>query len=671
MTLRRTLPHFVRLTLVLATSCAGPEINTTPEFDGEPPSVYVAKVKNLLVGLTTTDAEVAAVVADPTALAGLIDTWMATPEYQQKMMVFFELAFQQTQITTANFIDIAPPNGLGAGRSLPLLVQNARESFARTVLGMNGANQPFTSAFETKQLMMTPALMLLYAWFESHQANDAAAVTDLFQKANVGKMITLETSAGPIPLADSLDPTSSNYMHFYNVDVALQAGYPDPLCNNVDPIQVNATAVNMFDVLYGVIPNHKVGTSSCAIRGATGAGQQLVASDFTAWKLVTIRPPNGTEAVTRFYDLSSLRTKSELVLATPRLGFLTPAFFANWPTNASNQMRVTVNQALIVATGAQIDGTDGTTPSSTPGLDAEHAAPGTACFGCHQLLDPTRSILSSTYSWYYNQQTDTALVQQPGMFAFQKVVQPMSTISDFAHLLATHPLVPQAWAQKLCYYANSAPCEPSDPVFQKIVTDFANGNQWNHLVRDLLASPITTNATKTKTYVTNSEVIAVSRRDHLCAQLDNRLGFTDICQLDAFNQGGGKAALAQIITGMPSDGYGRGGVIPVLPNEPTLFYRAGLENICATVSAMVVDGKANPKQPNQKVWVSTDPTTAINEFVSSVVGLTSTDERTAPVLDALTSHFNDAVTGGATKTDALRSTFVAACLSPSFIGIGM
>ncbi|CAN5556496.1 hypothetical protein BH11MYX1_BH11MYX1_04990 [soil metagenome] len=670
MTLRRMLPHFVRLALVLGTSCAGPEIKTTPEFNGESPSVYVAKVKNLLVGLAPTDAEAAAVVADPAAMPGLVDTWMQTPEYQQKMMVFFELAFQQTQITTANFIDIAPPNGLGPGKSLPLLVQNARESFARTVLAMNAASQPFTSSFETKRLMMTPALMQLYAWFESHQASNTAAITDAFAKANPGLVITIHATGGQIPIAESLKVGGPSYMHFYNPDVATQ-NYPDPGCNGANSITVNGSAVNLFDVLYGVIPGHKVGASQCAIRGSTGIGQALVDSDFTDWKLVTIHPPTGAEPTTQFYDLPTLRSTTDLVVKTPRIGFLTPAFFANWPTNASNQMRVTVNQALIVATGAQIDGTDGTTPPSTPGLDAEHAAPGTACFGCHQLLDPTRSILSATYSWYYNQQTDTSLVHQPGMFAFQKVVQPMSTISDFAHLLATHPMVPQAWAQKLCYYANSAPCDPTDPVFQKIVTDFASGNQWNQLVRDLLSSPITTNATKTKTSVTNSEVIAVSRRDHLCAQLNNRLGFSDICQLDALNQVGGKTALAQIITGMPSDGYGRGGVIPVLPNEPTLFYRSGLENICATISSMVVDGKANPKQPNVKVWRSTDSATAINEFVSIVMGLTTTDARTGPVLEALTSHFNDAVTSGATKTDALRSTFVAACLSPSFIGIGM
>jgi hypothetical protein len=190
-------------------------------------------------------------------------------------------------------------------------------------------------------------------------------------------------------------------------------------------------------------------------------------------------------------------------------------------------------------------------------------------------------------------------------------------------------------------------------------------------VRDLLASPITTISGPTKTLVTNGEVIAVARRDHLCAQLDNRLGFVDICQLEAANQVGAPSVIAQIVSGMPSDGYGRGATIPVLPNQPTLFYRGGLENICAQVSAMVIDATANPKQPGAKKWSSSQPDAAIADFVAIVMGLTPSDARAQPVTDALTGHFTSAKTAGATPTDALRSTFVAACLSPSFIGIGM
>src|SRR4029079_13702917 len=92
--------------------------------------------------------------------------------------------------------------------------------------------------------------------------------------------------------------------------------------------------------------------------------------------MVPIREPAAGEAITPFYDLPTLRSANELVLTIPRIGFFsTPAFFANWQTNISNQMRVTMNQTLIVALGASVHGTDLTkTPGSPPpGLDAVHA----------------------------------------------------------------------------------------------------------------------------------------------------------------------------------------------------------------------------------------------------------------------------------------------------------
>src|SRR5262249_52258411 len=181
----------------------------------DPPAVYVAKVKNILVGLPPTDDEIAQVTADPSKLGGLIDGWMQMTEYQQKMMVFFELAFQQTQITAQDFVDNVPPNGLGNGRGTPLLVQNVRESFARTVLSFNSQGQPLTDAFTTKQLMMTPALMELYAFLDTRQVNNAAAINDTFARANTGLKVVMETAQGPIPFADSINPASPNYMHWF------------------------------------------------------------------------------------------------------------------------------------------------------------------------------------------------------------------------------------------------------------------------------------------------------------------------------------------------------------------------------------------------------------------------------------------------------------------------
>ncbi|MEO7733045.1 MAG: hypothetical protein ABIY55_18935, partial [Kofleriaceae bacterium] len=466
-----------------------------PPYVGDAPSVYVAKVKNILVGLPPSDAELAQVTADPKALGTLIDGWMATPEYQQKMMVFFELAFQQTQISAIDFVDFIPNNGLGSGRAVPLLVQNARESFARTVLALTAEGKPLTDAFTTKRLMMTPALMELYAFLDTRQVNDAGGTNDAFAKAFAGKKLSIGTAAGPIAFADSIDPASPKFMQWYSPDVA-GLTYADPLCTGIDPILVNLSAASLHTMLYGEIPNHPNSDGkNCGQRAGSQASEIIAPADFTSWKMITMRPPRAGEARTVFYDLPALRSASELVLTTPHPGFFsTPAFFANWPTNSSNQMRVTLNQALIVATGTAIDGRDRTAPPTTPGLDAEHAPSNTACFGCHQQLDPTRSILSATYSWFYYGQTDQSLVKQPGLFAFQNVIAPMRTIDDFAKLLSTHPLVPQAWVQKLCYYVNSAPCDPADPEFLRVLDVYtASGGSWNALVRALLSSPITTN----------------------------------------------------------------------------------------------------------------------------------------------------------------------------------
>lgn len=639
-------------------------------FEADSPQVYVAKVKQLLTGLAPTDDEVAAVAADPGALKGLIDQWMTTPEYQQKMLTFFQLAFQQTQITTADFTEMIPPIGLGVGGQIPLLLQNIKESFARTVLAQIQAGRPITDGYTTHQLMMTPALMELYAFLDTRHVDDNAKISDSFFAAHPTLQLTVEASAGPIPIDQTLDPTNPNYMHWYVPQTGMLTNYPDQSCNT-DPILLPADSYSLHVLLYGGVFNHKQPTTKVNCPTQSTTGYQMAASDFTTWKMITVRAPKAGESITTFFDLPSIRAANELVLKTPRPGFFsTPAFGANWPTNTSNQMRVTINQTLIVGTGAAIDGTDTTLPSSTPGLDAQHSSDG-ACLTCHQLLDPTRSILSSTWSWYYYPQTDPMLTGQKGLFAFQGVIQPVASIDEFASTLASHPLVPMAWAQKLCYWANSAACSPDDPEVKRIVAAFQADNlAWPTLVRELMSSPITTNTMQTATSQQNGEVVGVTRRDHLCAALANRLGVGDICGLDTQGKRA-QTAVPQIVSGLPSDGYGRGATAPVLPNQPTLFYRAGLENICTAVAQMVVDGKANPNLPNLKIWSSSQPDAAIGDFVAIMMSLTSSDPRAAQANDILHQHFDDAKSSGASAADSLKSTFVAACLAPSFAGIGM
>jgi hypothetical protein len=333
-------------------------------------------------------------------------------------------------------------------------------------------------------------------------------------------------------------------------------------------------------------------------------------------------------------------------------------------------MRVTLNQALIVALGSSVDGNDATVPpgSPAPGDQAHSAAP--ACYSCHRTLDPLRSILSANYSWNYHNQTDPVVAEQNGTFAFRGVVQPVKTVDEFGRVLASHPLFASAWAQKLCYYVNSVPCPSDDPEFLRIVAAFkSSGYHFDTLVTELLASPIITRANKTANADGEGEVIAVSRRDHLCEALDARLGFADVCALDVASRNEG--VIPAVAAGLPSDGYGRGSAAPVLPNAPTLFYRAGVENICVTAAAQVIDVPAGNQVSGVKQWSSSNPAGAIADFVSTLMALVPSDPRASAAVELLEAHFNQAKAQGATASDALKSTFVAACVAPSSISIGL
>ncbi len=650
--------------------------DAAPPFQPDPPVVYVAKVKNLLLGLPPTDQEVKLVEADPAQLKSLIGIWMGQPQYATKMMRFFQLAFQQTQITIQDFTDQAFPQQIvGNGSTEPLLLQNAQESFARTALELVSEGKPLTDTMSTQRFMMTPALMELYAFLDAWQVDDKQATTDGFKVAHPTQVITIEAAKGPIPLSETLDPTSANYMHWYDPDVATLSTLEAAGCAS-DPITYPSNGYALHYLMYGSLlsrPNPTVMNGPACATGGTAMAPQLSGTDFTAWQMVTIRPPNPSEATTNFYDLATLRTSTELVLNLPRVGFFsTPAFAANWQTNDSNMMRVTTNQSLIVGLGAQVDGTDSTSPPTTPGLDSTHAAPGSACFACHQTLDPTRSIFAANYSWNYHQQVDPAFTAQKGLFAFQGVITPVNTMADFGGVLASHPLFAAAWVQKLCYYANSAPCAADDTEFQRVVSVFqTTGYSWNAVVAELLASPLTTNQASTKTAVENGVVVAVARRDHLCAAWNGRLGFADVCGLDPTVKPVGGSTIAEIVPGLPSDGYGRGAIAPVLPNQPSLFYRAGTENLCESLAALVIDVPAAKQVAGVTQWSSGNPGLAISGFVTGLMALTPSDPRATQAEEILMAHFVAAIRSGASATSALQSTFTAACLAPSSVSIGL
>ena len=188
-----------------------------PQVPFEPVTarIYVSKVKNLLLGLPATEEEIAAVTTDPTALKGLVDAWFVRPEAQAKLGNFFSKAFQQTQITQNDFFDQLSVDNL---TNLPLFAQ-AQESMSRTALKVIADAKPFTETVTTHTFMMTPTLMSLYLALDQAQVDDAG-------KASVSIPLpdgTLSTTQAfwltfradtPIPLTETMDPASPNFMHF-------------------------------------------------------------------------------------------------------------------------------------------------------------------------------------------------------------------------------------------------------------------------------------------------------------------------------------------------------------------------------------------------------------------------------------------------------------------------
>lgn len=674
--LRRHQHSLVGIAVAIGVACSSSQRAPVRDDSLDPPpfapvsaSVYVAKVKNVLVGLPPTDEEVRAVTDDPATLSALVDGWQELPEYRRKMQRFFQLAFQQTQISANDFSSqIHAPISMNDSTA-PLILQNVQESFARTMVELTSQGHPFTEAMTTDRVMMTTALKELYAFLDVWDLDNEGDVHDAFRNQNRDLAIIVQASEGPIPIEQSLDPASPNYMRWHNPDVG-DPSVQVPGCQQ-DPVSLAPSARSLHYLLLGTIDGRTLSNRAfCQPSGGTARAPQFRASDFDDWTMVTIRKPKPAEATTLFYDIPALRSATELVLTVPRIGFFsTPAFFANWDTNLSNQMRVTIHQALIVATGSSIDGTDATDAPGAPGLDARHSASG-ACYGCHRVLDPTRSIFSATWSWNYHNQLDPAWSAQPGMFAFRGVVQPVRDLTEFGAVLAQHPLVAPGWVQKLCYYVNSAPCDESDPEFQRVVSVVkSSGYSWRESVKALVTSPLTTFAQATKTTQHNGGIVAVLRRDHLCAALDARLGLRDVCGLDASNPGE-RTSISQIVPGLPSDSYGRGAVAPILPNQPTPFFVAGLENICKIVAAKVIDAPVDNAAPDAKIWSSAEPDAAISDFVSIVMGLTASDPRAARARDLLARHF-EAARAQSSAAQALQSTFVVACLAPSAVSLGL
>jgi hypothetical protein len=358
--------------------------------------------------------------------------------------------------------------------------------------------------------------------------------------------------------------------------------------------------------------------------------------------------------------------------------FTTPSFLAIWNTNDSNQHRVTANQALLAALGEGFTNASASIPAppSSVGLDGQHAVAGSICFACHKSLDPMRLFWQNQFD--FNDQVPAKVTSTAASFGFGDVMQNGASLVDFGKFLGqvTDTLVTGqpvnrfalATAQHLCFFANSAACEESDPEMRRVALAFQNANyDFKTLVRELFSSPLVTAWSSTATFAADGVTISVARRDQLCAALSNRLGKPDLCEVLTPTPTGVTTAANRLAGSIPADAFSRGSQLPETPPDPNLFYHAASELVCEAVAAKVVDGPA----ATNLYTSATGSAAAMTDMVTKVMGLPPSDPHYAGALKALQDHYNGAVAARSTTTASLRSTFAAACQSPSSLALGI
>ncbi|MFO0554458.1 MAG: hypothetical protein U0271_39110 [Polyangiaceae bacterium] len=645
------------------------------------PHAYGAKVKTLLTGLPLTDEELVALDQDPDALKPMIEGWLALPEATQVLERFFMLAFQQTNGDTTALFTLFGRSTSTSGffknptspRAHEMLLQSFAESLARTAARFVKEGRSFSEVLTTNELELTTAEAALLAYIDDEIVDDEGARTVRTTAGDFDTIKLVRDKANAPPLEEALDPTSPSFGTFWQADLA---GLTSCGLTDTTTIDTTQTQTGKWRLATGVSPSYfafsqmvlgrhqtvvKQGSSATCTATASSQVPLLSREDFYDYHRVTIRQPADGEATTKFYDFDTLRHGSELVLRTPRYGLLTsPGFLASWVTNEDNSARVTINQALIVALGKSFEGV-AVSNFSPETLDAEHAPPDSECYGCHQTLDPMRDFYRASFTNFYGPQLDEERASLQADFVFGGVTTKGSGLGDLAAILASHPEFPKAWAEKLCSYANSAPC-PEGAELDRVVTAFKeSGLDFRVLLTELFASPLVTGS-DCAAGMDEAPGASIARRSTFCATLSNRLGVEDLCGIRTHERDAStlQNEVRGAVASVPDDTFSRAVVEPVTIRETSMFTRANGEAACVQASLGAFD----------LVYGASSTDDATLSMTEDLMGLAPSDPRHDEALAILRDHVKEALAAGKTEEDAIESAFVIACMSPSVAGVG-
>ena len=521
----------------------------------------VRKVKNLLIGMPPTDEDVALVTASGAAgLQQLVAKWQTTDPFKEmfagKMVGFFRNAFQQTgftptedfklQLLTNGGFDFGPGGARLAGDdAFPRLVQNLQDSFAKTAWQIVQEGRPFTEVLTTNKFVMTTALKSLYIQVE--MPADAP-----FNNGSAMPAWKLDYSGNPIPIEQAISTMTFS-------DEAPATGNGNGFFTNcrggatVPAADFRGTSL-IFQRLLGFTPRFPFsGSPTC---GEQPSKPYFTTADLTDWTWVTINhKANAGRSGARDPALRSAgaaqREGADAVAAAHRLlhdarvpGAVEhqrqqPAPRDGQPDPAGRAGAV-VHQRLghhapqhgrprFHARGRrhgvrrlpQEPGPDAPVlgqparlqrPQRLPDGQQVHGRGGQPAAG-HARAAASRSATSTT--------TGPDITAVGTMLARVTRRQPVCTASrsPSRRISASGPTRRRAARATPSSAAWSARSRTARPTYNFAV-----------LIKEFFASPLVTGAVATGTYPTVGSVpVSISRRDHFCAALSNRLGKPDLC----------------------------------------------------------------------------------------------------------------------------------------------
>ena len=582
------------------------------------------KVKTLIHGGAVTDTEL--MLARSEGLAVVIEQWIETTPFQTKMIEFFELALQQKfESNSQNQFGRLRGHRLIRGK----LEKAMQEVIPRTALHFIMNDQDFTQVATTRSWLMNTASLITLMFPDQSR-----------EEGQERHIITGDENDVPQTLRGKI-----NQKHWYAPGLEGTCDVPQS---------------QILEFFNGFINNNRCESLSRSFRFSE---PPLTDQYFDDWRLVQINTMTGAspDELIPFYDIVSLSEATAITTRLPRVGFFTSSAFLNqWPTNVDNQFRVTVNQAIITALHIGFVSSENTEPTEISALDEDHAEPGTECYGCHRQLDPMRVYFAHAYNANYRYPTEgqgQEVLFDPiprAGFAFRGEVDEGGRVGRFANNLANHPRWSSAWIQKVCLYANSSRCDESDPIFIDIKTRFESSNRFLPMLVEFLSSPLVTGIEEVVSRV-GSPIVSITRRDQICGLLSERLSETNICERNLIRRSIGL---------IPNDSYARGAVDFTQPTLASPFFFAAAEAVCESASTIVVTG-------SNALFSSTTPDVTLQNLITHLMSVPSSNERYAGILEQLTAHYQSLVDEGLPARQALRSAFTVACLSPDVMGVGL